>query len=59
VICLKEGDWPAPPRDVEELEKLLLQEKSLEALRHSGEAIDIVIPDTRQGSSVGKQGGDA
>jgi TRAP-type mannitol/chloroaromatic compound transport system permease small subunit len=59
IICLKQGTWPAPPRDVEELEKLLLQEKSLEALRHTGEAIDIVIPDTRQGSSVGKQGGGA
>jgi TRAP-type mannitol/chloroaromatic compound transport system permease small subunit len=59
IICLRQGDWPAPPRDVEELEKLLLQEKSLEVLRHSGEAVDVVVPDTRQGSSVGKPARDA
>jgi TRAP-type mannitol/chloroaromatic compound transport system permease small subunit len=44
IICLREGDWPPAPRDVEELEKLLVQEKSLEALKHSGEAVDVVVP---------------
>ena len=44
VICLRDGAWPPPPRDVEELEKLLLQEKNLDSLRHSGEAVDVVIP---------------
>jgi TRAP-type mannitol/chloroaromatic compound transport system permease small subunit len=44
IICLRQGSWPAPPRDVEELEKMLLQEKSLDSLRHSGEAVDVVVP---------------
>jgi TRAP-type mannitol/chloroaromatic compound transport system permease small subunit len=45
IVCLHQGTWPPPPQDVEELEKLLLQEKSLEVLRHSGEAVDVVVPD--------------
>jgi hypothetical protein len=45
LICLRSGAWPAPPKDVEELEKLLVAEKSREILRHSGEAVDVVIPD--------------
>ena len=44
IICLRQGSWPPPPRDVEELEKMLLQQKSLEVLRHSGEAVDVVTP---------------
>jgi TRAP-type mannitol/chloroaromatic compound transport system permease small subunit len=49
LICLDRGSWPPPPRDVEELEKMLMQEKSLEVLRHSGEAIDVVIPEPDPG----------
>jgi TRAP-type mannitol/chloroaromatic compound transport system permease small subunit len=45
VICMKTGEWPPPPRDVEELEKLLVQEAIREQLRHTGEAIDVVIPE--------------
>jgi TRAP-type mannitol/chloroaromatic compound transport system permease small subunit len=45
LICLRRGAWPPPPQDVEELEKLLLQEKSLEALEHGSEAVDVVVPD--------------
>ena len=26
IICLRTGAWPPPPRDVEELEKLLVEE---------------------------------
>jgi TRAP-type mannitol/chloroaromatic compound transport system permease small subunit len=48
LICLRDGAWPPPPQDVEELEKLLLQEKSLEVLRHSGEAVDIVVPNEHE-----------
>jgi hypothetical protein len=44
IICLRQGSWPPPPRDVEELEKMLLQEKSLERLGHGGEAVDVVVP---------------
>jgi TRAP-type mannitol/chloroaromatic compound transport system permease small subunit len=45
IICLRQGHWPPPPRDVEELEKMLLQEKSLEILEHGSEAVDVVVPD--------------
>ena len=45
IICLRTGAWPAPPRDVEELEKQLLEQKSLERLQHGAEDIDVVIPD--------------
>jgi TRAP-type mannitol/chloroaromatic compound transport system permease small subunit len=45
LICLRRGEWPPPPRDVEELEKLLVQEKSLEVLEHGSEAVAVVIPD--------------
>jgi hypothetical protein len=45
IICLRTGVWPAPPRDVEELEKQLLEQKSLERLQHGAEDIDVVIPD--------------
>lgn len=45
IICLRSGEWPAPPRDVEELEKQLLEQKSLERLQHGAEDIDVVIPD--------------
>lgn len=44
LICLKRGEWPPPPRDVEELEKMLMQRKSLEVLGHGSEALDVVIP---------------
>ena len=45
IICMREGQWPPPPRDVEELEKLLLEEKSLAILDDSAEAVDVVIPE--------------
>jgi TRAP-type mannitol/chloroaromatic compound transport system permease small subunit len=45
LICLKRGAWPPPPQDVEELEKMLLQRKSLEVLGHGSEALDVVIPE--------------
>jgi TRAP-type mannitol/chloroaromatic compound transport system permease small subunit len=51
IICLRQGDWPPPPRDVEELEKLLVQQKSLEALNYGSEAIDVVPGATRGGQS--------
>jgi TRAP-type mannitol/chloroaromatic compound transport system permease small subunit len=45
IICLRTGTWPAPPRDVEELEKQLLEQKSLERLQHGAEDIDVVVVD--------------
>ena len=44
IICMRSGEWPPPPRDVEELEKMLLQQKSLEVLEHGSEAVDVVVP---------------
>jgi TRAP-type mannitol/chloroaromatic compound transport system permease small subunit len=45
IICLRTGDWPPQPRDVEEMEKLLMQEKSLEVLEHGSEAVDVFVDD--------------
>jgi TRAP-type mannitol/chloroaromatic compound transport system permease small subunit len=51
IVCLREGAWPPPPRDVEELEKVLLQTKSLEVLESGGsEAVDVVVPETGNGN---------
>jgi TRAP-type mannitol/chloroaromatic compound transport system permease small subunit len=58
-ICLRQGAWPPPPRDVEELEKLLLQQKSLEVLERGSEAVDVVVPDPVDDANRGRTGGDA
>ena len=52
IICLREGEWPPPPQDVEELEKLLVQQKSLEALKYGSEAVDLpaIGPDSPRGA---------
>lgn len=47
IICLRTGIWPPPPRDVEELEKQLLEQKARERLQHGAEDIDVVVPDAR------------
>src|SRR5687768_6081687 len=59
VICLKRGSWPPPPQDVEELEKLLLQKKSLEVLERGSEPVDVVVPDPIDDPTRGRTGGDA
>jgi TRAP-type mannitol/chloroaromatic compound transport system permease small subunit len=51
LICMREGVWPPPPRDVEELEKLLVQEANRDSLRHSGEAVDVVVPGPDHGAA--------
>lgn len=48
VICMRSGEWPRHLEDVEELEKLLLDEQHREALLHGDEAVDIVRPDGNQ-----------
>ena len=45
IICLRTGAWPERPRDVEELDKILLEQKSLAFLEGGSEPVDIVIPD--------------
>ena len=59
VTCLQRGSWPSPPQDVEELEKLLLQKKSLEVLGHGSEPVDVVTPDPVDDPSRGRTGGGA
>jgi hypothetical protein len=45
IICLQTGAWPERPRDVEELDKILLEQKSLAFLEGGTEPVDIVISD--------------
>jgi TRAP-type mannitol/chloroaromatic compound transport system permease small subunit len=44
IVCLRTGEWIRAVDDVEETEKLLIEAKSLDAIRHSGEAIDMPLP---------------
>jgi TRAP-type mannitol/chloroaromatic compound transport system permease small subunit len=41
IICLRNGQWPPAAEDVEEIEKVLMETKSLEALHHGPEAVDL------------------
>ena len=44
IICLRTGEWLRAADDVEETEKILMEAKSLEALGHGSEAVDVVPP---------------
>lgn len=41
IVCIRTGIWVRAEDDVEELEKVLLQTKSLEVLRHDSEPVDV------------------
>ena len=41
IICLRTGEWLRAAEDVEELEKVLMQAKTLDVLKHGSEAVDI------------------
>lgn len=41
IICLRTGQWPRAVADVEETEKVLIEQHTLEVLRHGPEAVDI------------------
>jgi TRAP-type mannitol/chloroaromatic compound transport system permease small subunit len=41
IICLRTGQWLRAADDVEETEKILMEAKTLDVLRHGSEAIDI------------------
>lgn len=41
IICLRTGVWVRAIDDVEELEKVLLETKSLDVLRHESEPVDV------------------
>ena len=45
IICIRSGEWPPLPVDVEETEKLLMERKSLGVLEHGAEAVDVVLPE--------------
>jgi hypothetical protein len=44
IVCLRTGEWIRAVDDIEETEKLLMETHSLEAVRHSGEAVDVPLP---------------
>jgi TRAP-type mannitol/chloroaromatic compound transport system permease small subunit len=44
IMCLRTGEWIRAVDDIEETEKLLMETHSLEAVRHSGEAVDVPLP---------------
>jgi TRAP-type mannitol/chloroaromatic compound transport system permease small subunit len=44
VIALRTSQWVRAGADVEETEKVLMESKEAEAIRHSGEALDVVLP---------------
>jgi len=49
IICIRSGQWPIHHEDdVEEMENVLLREHEKEVLKHSSEAIDIVMPEDRR-----------
>lgn len=43
IITMRTNEWPQPEQDVEEMEKLLLQE-GLASMPHGSEAVDMVEP---------------
>ncbi len=44
ILCLRRGEWPPRESDVEELDKLLIQQHEREILEHGSEAVDVVRP---------------
>jgi TRAP-type mannitol/chloroaromatic compound transport system permease small subunit len=41
ILCLRTGEWLRAVEDVEETEKVLMQAKTLDVLKHGSEAVDI------------------
>ena len=41
IICMRTGEWPRATEDVEEMEKVLMETQSLDAIRHGSEAVDL------------------
>ena len=41
ILCLRTGEWLRAAEDVEETEKVLMQAKTLDVLKHGSEAVDI------------------
>jgi TRAP-type mannitol/chloroaromatic compound transport system permease small subunit len=49
IICLRTGEWVRATDDVEETEKILIETRSLDAIRHAGGTVDVVVPERRPG----------
>lgn len=45
LVCIRDGEWPKHPEDVEEMENLLLQGHAQEILSQGGETVGVVSPD--------------
>jgi TRAP-type mannitol/chloroaromatic compound transport system permease small subunit len=54
LICMRQGSWPPPPRDVEELEKILVQEKSLSMLEPGGGSVNVGLPGTDEADDASR-----
>jgi len=50
ILCLRTGQWLRAAEDVEETEKVLMQTKTLDVLKHGSEAVD--IPSSRGGAPL-------
>jgi len=50
ILCLRTGQWLRAAEDVEETEKVLMQTKTLDVLKHGSEAVD--IPCSRGGAPL-------
>jgi TRAP-type mannitol/chloroaromatic compound transport system permease small subunit len=55
ILCLRTGEWLRAAEDVEETEKVLMQAKTLDVLKHGSEAVDIP---SGYGPQTGKRDGD-
>jgi len=56
IICLRDGEWPPTTQDVQELEKVLIEEHTRGVLRHGSEAVDIVLPNGEPAGSQDDRG---
>lgn len=53
ILCIQTGEWLRARDDVEETEKLLMDQKAREVLHHSGESVDVPTLDE---AGLGKGG---
>lgn len=49
ILCIRTGEWLAREPDVEELEKQLMESKTVDILKHGSEAVDVVRPEDPAG----------
>jgi TRAP-type mannitol/chloroaromatic compound transport system permease small subunit len=54
ILCMRTGEWSRAVDDVEELEKVLLETKSLEVLRHHSEPVDVSSSAATEAATKGR-----